>query len=123
MQALQTLEGANADRTAGVRIARRAMQEPLRQIIANIGHTDPSVVLNRVLQGEEGFGFDAAAENYGDMIELGIIDPTKVVRTALQNAASIAGLMITTEAMVAEKPKGKTTSAMPPGADMDDMDF
>ena len=88
----------------GVNIARRAMEEPLRQIVANAGG-EPSVVLNKVLEGDGAFGFNAATDDFGDMVAMGILDPTKVTRTALQNAASVAGLMITTEAMVAEMPK------------------
>jgi chaperonin GroEL len=115
---LENLKGDNHDQDVGIQITRRAMQEPLRQIVANSGG-EPSVVLQRVLEGEGNFGFNAQTDAFGDMLEQGILDPTKVVRTALQNAASIAGLMITTEAMVAEAPKEDKAPAMPGG--MGDM--
>ena len=111
---LKGLEGENEDQTMGISIARRAIHEPLRQIVANAGG-EPSVVLNKVLDGKGNFGFNAQTEEYGDLVKMGILDPTKVVRTALQNAASIAGLLITTEATVAEKPKKDDGPAMPPG--------
>jgi len=104
LQSLVDLTGDNHDQDVGISIARRAMEEPMRQIVANSGG-EPSVVLNKVKEGEGNFGFNAATDEYGDMVAMGILDPTKVTRTALQNAASIAGLMITTEAMVAEVPK------------------
>ncbi|MEP7041576.1 MAG: TCP-1/cpn60 chaperonin family protein, partial [Dokdonella sp.] len=96
--------GDNEDQNHGIQIAKRAMEAPLREIVANAGE-EPSVVLNKVADGKGNFGYNAATGEYGDMVELGILDPTKVTRYALQNAASIAGLMITTEAMVAEAPK------------------
>jgi len=102
--ALASLKGDNEDQNYGIEIAKRAMEAPLREIVANAGE-EPSVVLNRVAEGKGNFGYNAATGTYGDMVEMGILDPTKVTRTALQNAASIAGLMITTEAMVAELPK------------------
>ncbi|MDE0460696.1 MAG: chaperonin GroEL [Chromatiales bacterium] len=111
---LKGLEGDNEDQTMGIAIARRAIHEPLRQIVANAG-AEPSVVLNKILDGKANFGFNAQTEEYGDLVKMGILDPTKVVRTALQNAASIAGLLITTEATVAEKPKKDDGPAMPPG--------
>ena len=111
---LKGLKGENEDQDTGVSIARRAIYEPLRQIVANSGG-EPSVVLNKVLDGKANFGFNAQTEEYGDLVKMGILDPTKVVRTALQNAASIAGLLITTEATVAEKPKKDNGPAMPPG--------
>ncbi|GAA0719037.1 chaperonin GroEL [Dokdonella soli] len=101
---LAKLKGDNEDQNHGIAIARRAMEAPLREIVANAGE-EPSVILNKVADGKGNFGYNAATGEYGDMVELGILDPTKVTRTALQNAASIAGLMITTEAMVAEAPK------------------
>ena len=110
---LKGLQGENEDQTMGISIARRAIYEPLRQIVANAG-AEPSVVLNRVLDGKANFGFNAQTEQYGDLVKMGILDPTKVVRTALQNASSIAGLLITTEATVAEKPKKDDGPAMPP---------
>ena len=111
---LKGLEGENEDQNTGIAIARRAMHEPLRQIVANAGG-EPSVVLNKVLDGKGNYGFNAQTEEYGDLVKMGILDPTKVVRAALQNAASIAGLLITTEATVAEKPKKDNGPAMPPG--------
>ena len=113
LDVVRKLKGDNHDQEVGIKIACRAMEEPLRQIVAN-GGCEPSVVLNKVLEGKDAFGFNAATEEYGDMITMGILDPTKVTRTALQNAASIAGLMITTEAMVAEAPSDdKGSPAMP----------
>ncbi|HEY8519606.1 MAG TPA: chaperonin GroEL [Gammaproteobacteria bacterium] len=109
VQAIKSLEGANEDQNVGINILRRAAEEPLRQIVANAG-TDPSVVLNAVLNGKGNYGFNAATGEYGDMVEFGIIDPTKVTRLALQNAASVAGLLLTTEAMIAEQPKEETQS-------------
>jgi len=104
LNALGELKGANEDQNHGILIAKRAMEAPLREIVTNSGD-EPSVVLNQVAGGKGSYGYNAATGEYGDMIELGILDPTKVTRSALQNAASIAGLMITTEAMVAELPK------------------
>jgi chaperonin GroEL len=116
------LKGANHDQDVGIQIARRAMEEPLRQIVGNTGE-EPSVVLNKVKESKGNFGWNAATGEYGDMVEMGILDPTKVTRTALQNAASIAGLMITTEAMVAEMPK-EEEKMMPGGRPgMGDMDM
>jgi chaperonin GroEL len=119
MIAIKDIKGDNHDQDVGISIARRALEEPLRQIVANAGQ-EPSVVLAKVVEGKGAFGYDAARGEYGDMIELGILDPTKVARSALQNAASIAGLMITTEAMVAELPKEEKAPAMP-GGGMEDM--
>ena len=101
---LSNLKGENHDQDMGIAIARRSMEEPLRQIVSNSGE-EASVILDRVDKGEGNFGYNAATGEFGDMIDMGILDPTKVARTALQNAASIAGLMITTQAMIAEKPK------------------
>jgi chaperonin GroEL len=115
------LKGANPDQDLGIAIARRALEEPLRQIVTNAGD-EASVVMSQVAEGKGSFGYNAATGEYGDMMEMGIIDPTKVTRTALQNAASIAGLMITTEAMVADEPK-KDKAAPAPGGGMDDMDY
>nr|EKY1383342.1 chaperonin GroEL [Pseudomonas aeruginosa] len=117
--AIEGLKGANEDQNHGILIALRAMEAPLREIVANAGE-EPSVILNKVADGKGNFGYNAANGQYGDMVEFGILDPTKVTRTALQNAASIAGLMITTEAMVAEAPK-KDEPAMPPGGGMGGM--
>jgi chaperonin GroEL len=116
--ALAELKGDNHDQTMGIDIARRALEEPLRQICANAGD-EASVILNKVDEAEGQFGYNAATGEFGDMLEMGILDPTKVTRAALQNAASIAGLIITTEAMVAEVPKDEP--AMPGGGGMPDM--
>jgi chaperonin GroEL len=105
------LEGANDDQDVGINILRRAVEEPLRQIVGNAG-ADASVVLNAVVEGKGNYGYNAATGEYGDMVELGIIDPTKVTRLALQNAASVAGLLLTTEAMVAEAPKDEPPAPM-----------
>ena len=123
LQAIGQLKGANEDQNHGIIIALRAMEAPLREIVTNCGE-EPSVVLNKVKDGTGNYGYNAATGEYGDMIAFGILDPTKVTRSALQNAASIAGLMITTEAMVAELPK-KEEPAMPPGGmgGMGGMDF
>jgi len=112
LRAFDKLEGANDDQNVGINILRRAIEEPLRQIVDNAGE-DASVVLNAVAQGEGNYGFNAATGEYGDMVEQGIIDPTKVTRLALQNASSVAGLLLTTEAMVAELPKEDSAPAMP----------
>ena len=122
---LEGLKGASPDQDHGIGIVRRAMEEPLRQIVANAGH-EPGVVLRKVIDGEGAFGFNAQTEEYGDLVEMGILDPTKVVRCALQNAASIAGLLITVEASVAEKVEKEKAHAHPhphPPGGMDDMDF
>ncbi len=118
-KALKDLQGKNHDQTVGIAILRRAIEEPLRQIVTNAGE-EASVVLNRVQEGEGTFGYNAATGEYGDMIQMGILDPTKVTRSALQNAASVAGLMLTTEAMVAELPKKEKAAGMP-GGGMEDM--
>src|SRR5688572_22816703 len=104
LSSLSDLRGANEDQNHGIVIALRAMESPLREIVTNAGE-EPSVVLNKVKDGTGSYGYNAATGEYGDMLAMGILDPTKVTRTALQNASSIAGLMITTEAMVAEAPK------------------
>jgi len=116
--AVEGLKGANADQDVGIQIARRAMEEPLRQIVANSGD-EPSVVLNAVIQSSGNQGYNAATGEYIDMVEAGILDPTKVTRYALQNAASIATLMITTECMVADEPQDD--APMPAGGDMGGM--
>ncbi len=101
---LKGLKGDNADQDAGIKIVLRALEEPLRQIVANAGD-EPSVVVNKVVEGKSNFGFNAQTGEYGDLVEMGVVDPTKVTRFALQNAASVASLLLTTEAMVAELPK------------------
>ncbi len=106
---LEKLKGDNADQDAGIKIVVRALEEPLRMIVANSG-VEPSVVLNKVAEGKGNYGFNAQTEEYGDLVEMGVVDPTKVARTALQNASSVAGLLLTTDVSVAEavedKPKG-----------------
>ena len=114
------LKGANHDQDAGIKIVMRAVEQPLREIVANAGE-EASVVVAKVLEGKGNFGYNAATGEYGDMIEMGVLDPTKVTRTALQNAASVAGLMLTTEAMVAEVPEDKP--AANPMAGMGGMDM
>ncbi len=118
LQALKGVKGINHDQDVGITIALRAMEEPLRQIVANAGD-EPSVVVNKVKEGSGSYGYNASNGEFGDMLEMGILDPTKVTRSALQNAASVAGLMITTEAMVAEIPKEE--KAPPMGGGMGDM--
>jgi chaperonin GroEL len=120
LDGFKDLQGDNDDQDVGISIARRAMEEPLRQIVANAG-AEPSVIANKIKEGSGAYGFNAQTEQFGDMIAMGILDPTKVTRTALQNASSVAGLMITTEAMVAEHPKDeKPPKGM--GGGMGDMD-
>ena len=101
---LKNLKGDNPDQEAGIKIVLRALEEPMRQIVQNAGD-EPSVVVNKVVEGKGNFGFNAATGEYGDLVAMGVVDPTKVARFALQNAASVASLMLTTEAMVAESPK------------------
>jgi chaperonin GroEL len=103
-QAIKDLKGDNSDQEAGIKIVLRALEEPIRQIVANAGD-EPSVVVNKVLEGKGNNGYNAATGEYGDLVEMGVLDPTKVTRYALQNAASVAGLILTTDAMVAESPK------------------
>jgi chaperonin GroEL len=103
-------------------VRSRAIEAPIRQIVENAG-VEGSIVVGRVLEKSGNFGFDAQSETYVDMVDAGIIDPTKVVRTALQDAASVAAILITTEAMVAEKPKKEAAPAMPHGGGMGGMDF
>ena len=123
VRCLDVLEGVKSDNTdqdVGVSIVKRAIEEPLRQIVANAG-AEGSVVLNNVAGKDGNYGYNAGTGEYGDMIEMGILDPTKVTRAALQNAASISGLMITTEAMVAELPEDKPAMPPMPGGGMDGM--
>ena len=110
-QAIKELKGENAEQDAGIKIVLRAMEEPMRQIVRNAGD-EPSVVVDRVANGKGNFGFNAQTGEYGDMIEMGVLDPTKVTRTALQNAASVASLILTTECMIADLPEDKP--AVPP---------
>jgi len=102
--ALAKVKGDNSDQDAGIKIVLRALEEPMRMIASNAGD-EPSVVINKVVEGKGNFGYNAATGQYGDMVEMGVLDPTKVTRCALQNAASVAGLILTTDAMVAESPK------------------
>jgi chaperonin GroEL len=121
VKAVEKLSGLNEDQTHGIKILARAMEEPLRQIVTNSGD-DAAVVLNRVREGKGNFGYNAANGEFGDMIALGILDPTKVTRLALQNAGSVAGLFLTTEASIAEAPKEKPRAAATPApGDYDDM--
>lgn len=112
------LKGDNADQDAGIKIVLRAMEQPLREIVANAGD-EPSVVVNEVVKNKGNYGYNAATSEYGDMVAMGVLDPTKVTRSALQNAASVAGLMLTTDCMVAELAEDKP--AMPPMPDMGGM--
>ena len=122
-KALDGLKGLNADQDAGIAIVRRALQAPIRQIAENAG-VEGSIVVGKILEHKSAtYGFDAQTEKYVDMITAGIIDPTKVVRTALQGAASVAGLMITTEAAIAEAPKNSNGAPPMPGGGMGDMGF
>ncbi len=121
IRALEGVKGGNADQNVGVDIIRRALQTPLRQIAENSGH-DGAVVAGKLLESKEpNYGFDAQKEEYTDLVKAGIIDPTKVVRTALQDAASVAGLLITTEAVVAEIPEDKPAMPAMPGGGMGGM--
>ncbi len=122
LKAIEKLVGANADQTTGIKILARSIEEPLRQIVSNAGE-DAAVVLNRVREGKGTFGYNAASGEYGDMVEMGILDPTKVTRLALQNAASVAGLLLTTEVMVAESPKEDEHAHGMPGGGMGGMDM
>jgi chaperonin GroEL len=112
MSALEKVKVENHDEQYGINIVRRALEEPLRQIAQNAG-LEGSIVVDKVARNKGSYGFDAATDQYGDMLKAGIIDPTKVTRSALQNAASVAGLMLTTEACVVEKPKKE--APMPAG--------
>src|SRR5690606_22767621 len=109
------VKGDNPDQEAGIKIVLRAIEEPLRAIVSNAGD-EPSVVVAKVLEGKGNFGYNAADATYGDLVDMGVVDPTKVTRTALQNASSVAGLMLTTDAMIAELPEDK-----PAGGGMPDM--
>lgn len=118
LKAIEGIKGDNEEQEAGIRLLRRAVEEPLRQIVYNSGG-EPSVVVNEVLSKEGNYGYNAATDEYGDMVEMGILDPTKVTRTALQNAASISGLMLTTEATVSDVPEDSNEDAA--GAGMGGM--
>ena len=118
--AIQKTKGDNADQEAGINIVLRAIEDPLRQIVSNAG-IESSVVVNNVAEGKGNYGFNAANETYGDLVEMGVLDPTKVTRSALQNAASIAGLMLTTECMIADQPKDESAAPAPAMPDMGGM--
>jgi chaperonin GroEL len=118
-KAVEGLKLGNEDQGAGIRILLRAMEEPLRQIVSN-GGGDAAVILNKVREGKGAYGYNAATDEYGDMVQMGIIDPTKVTRLALQNAASVAGLLLTTEAAITDKPEKQKKA--PAGGGMPDMD-
>jgi chaperonin GroEL len=120
LKAIEKLIGKNEDQTTGIKILARSIEEPLRQIVTNAGE-DAAVVLNRVREGKGTFGYNAASGEYGDMIEMGILDPTKVTRLALQNAASVSGLLLTTEVMIAESPKEDEHAHGAPGGGMGGM--
>jgi chaperonin GroEL len=123
IEALKRVRTHNDDQKTGVDIVRRALSTPARQIAINAGE-DGSVIVGKILEKDQyAFGFDAQSGEYGNLVSKGIIDPTKVVRHALQDAASVAGLLVTTEAMVAEVPKKQAPPAMPPGGGMGGMDF
>jgi chaperonin GroEL len=120
---LDGLSGANSDQNAGIVIVKRALEAPLRQIAENAG-VDGAVVAGKVRESsDKNFGFNAQTEEYGDMFAFGVIDPAKVTRTALEDAASVASLLITTEAMIADKPADKAAPAMPGGGMGGGMDF
>jgi chaperonin GroEL len=123
IEALENLKGANDDETTGISIVKRALEEPLRQIVVNSG-IEGSIVVQKIKEGKKDFGFNARTEVYENLYAAGVIDPTKVTRIALENAASIAGMLLTTEAVVADKPEPKTSAApggMPGG--MGGMDY
>ncbi|HSD73963.1 MAG TPA: chaperonin GroEL [Steroidobacteraceae bacterium] len=121
-KAVEKLEGSNADQGVGIKILSRAIEEPLRQIVENAGE-DGAVVLNKVKEGKGNFGYNAQTGEFGDLVEMGILDPTKVTRLALQNAASVAGLLLTTEVMVAEAPKEEEHAHAGPPGGMGGMDM
>jgi chaperonin GroEL len=118
-KALDNVTGENEDQKVGISIVRRAIEAPIRQIAENAG-AEGSIIVGRVREKPDfGYGWNAQTGEYGDLYQMGVIDPVKVVRAALQDAASVAGLLITTEAMVADRPKKETAPAMPAGAGMD----
>ncbi len=122
VRCIEALENVSAtgEEKNGIAILKKAVTEPLRQIVQNAGY-EGSVVLNKVLDEKSDFGFNAQTEKYENLLDSGVIDPTKVVRFAIQNAASVSGLMLTTEAMITEKPEKKKAPAMPPGGMGEDM--
>ena len=115
LPALDKIKLDNSDEQVGVNIVKRALEEPIRQIAENAGH-EGSIVVQRVKESKDvNFGFNADSEEFGDLIKAGVVDPTKVVRTALENAASVAGLLLMTEATIVEKPEKEKAPPMPPG--------
>jgi chaperonin GroEL len=120
LKAVEGLKGDNHEQDLGIAITRRALEAPLREIVFNAG-AEPSVIVNQVKEGKGNFGYNAATGEFGDMVEMGILDPTKVTRSALQYASSVAGLAITTEAMVAELPKKEEHNHGGPGGGMGGM--
>jgi chaperonin GroEL len=120
MQSLKTIKGDNDAQSVGIQLIARSLEAPIRQIVANAGY-EASVVLNKVVEGKGNYGFNAATGEYGDMLEMGILDPTKVTRTALQQAASVAGMMITTECMITDLPKEDAPIGGGHGGGMGDM--
>jgi chaperonin GroEL len=116
---LDALKPENEDQETGIEIIRRALEEPIRMIVQNAGH-EGSVIVHKVKEGKGDFGFDASAEGYANLVDAGVIDPTKVARIALENAASVAGLLLTTEATIVEKPEKEKPQApaMPHDQDM-----
>ncbi len=123
VESLKNLKAENDDETTGIQIVRRAVEEPLRQIVVNSG-IEGSIVVQKIKEGKGDFGFNARTEVYENLIAAGVIDPTKVTRIALENAASIAGMLLTTECVVSDKPE-KEKAAMPPmgGGGMGDMGY
>jgi chaperonin GroEL len=122
-KAVEKLTDENPDVQAGIKIVLKALESPIRQIASNAG-VDGSIVVGKVMEAKSNtYGFDAQTETYKDLVQAGIIDPTKVVRAALQDAASVAGLLVTTEAMVAELPKKEAPAPAMPGGGMGGMDF
>ena len=123
LKVLDGLKPGNDDQRIGINIVRRALQAPARQIAENAGE-DGAVIAGKILDSKDyAFGYNAQTGEYGDLVKQGVIDPAKVVRTALQDADSVAGLLVTSEAMLAEKPKPKAPPAMPHGGGMGDMDY
>ena len=122
ISSLDKLEGENLDQTTGIKIIKKALEEPLKQIVNNAG-LDGSVVLQKVKEGKDDFGFNAATEVYENLIKAGVIDPTKVARIALENAASVASLLITTEAVIYEKKEKESAAPMMPPGGMGGMDY
>jgi len=120
ISSLDKLSGENLDQTTGIKIIKKALEEPLKQIVANAG-LEGAVVLNKVLEGKGDFGFNAATETYENLVKSGVIDPTKVTRTALENAASVSSLLLTTEAVVYEKKEEEKPMPPMPHGGMDGM--